>query len=136
MEYDEIFESLELAHEKKSAINNPYERGFERQPRLVYYEFLSIEILSKAPPTDCVFTLNFISHKDNRVQRITLHSMEYRKDFIFENGFYILYLNTVKPFSEGLPKDMVPLDFKYTNKRDINSSAKLFYKVTTEDQKP
>jgi len=113
MEHNEIFESLELAHEKKSEIKNPYERRFERQTRLVYYEFLSIEIQSIAPPTDCVFTLNFITHRDNRVQNITLHSMEYRKDFIFENGFYILYLDTVKPFSEGLPKDLVPLDFKY-----------------------
>jgi hypothetical protein len=134
MEYDEIFESLELADEKKSEIYNPYERRFERQTRLVYYEFLSIEIQSIAPPTDCIFTLNF-THKDNRVQKITLHSMEYRKDFIFENGFYILYLDIVKPFSEGLPKDLMPLDFKYTNKRDINSSAKLFYKVTTDDRK-
>jgi hypothetical protein len=134
MENDEIFESLELAHEKKSAITNPYEHRFERQLRLVYYEFLFIEILSIAPPTDCVFTLNFTTHKDNRVKKITFYSLEYRKDFIFENGFYILYLDSVKPFSEGFPKDLVPLDFKYTNKRDINSSAKLFYKVTTNDQ--
>jgi hypothetical protein len=135
MEHNEIFESVELAHEKKSAINNPYDRPFERQMRLVYYEFLFIEILSIAPPTDCVFTLNFITHKDNRVQKIIFHSLEYRKDFTFENGFYILYLDSVKPFREDFPKDLVPLNLIYTNKRDVNSSAKLFYKVTIDDQK-
>ena len=131
MSTQEIFETLELPNTTTARFRDDDE--YKTRPpasNLIYYTLLSIEIESNLPPTDCVFTLSFYTHQSTSVQTIKLHSMEYRQVFIFENGFYILYLDSIKIFRDDIPKDLIPIDFKFTNKRDIKSLARLFYKVT------
>jgi len=132
---NETFVSLEIGHEKRAEINNPFETTFERQTYPVYYKFLSIEIQSAVPPTDCIFRLVFTTRESNTLQNITFHSMEYRNQFIFENRLYILYLDRAKEFIDKIPLDIVPLYWSFTNKRDIESLARLFYKVTKDNLK-
>jgi len=127
----ESFKTLELTNTTNVRFPDDDEYRFKPvSTTLLGYTFLSIEIQSTLPPTECIFTFRFCTHQSNSVRTMILHSMECRKDFIFENGLYILYLDVIKIFREDLPKDLVPLDFTFTNKRDINSSARLFYKVT------
>ena len=129
----EIFETLELANTKSVRFKDADEYKFRVVTNcFFYYTFLSIEIQSTLPPTDCIFTMTFYTSQSNTVRSIKLHSMECRKNFIFENDLYLLYLDSIKIFNDDLPKDLVPIDFNFTNKRDINSSAKLFYKVTND----
>jgi hypothetical protein len=127
----ESFKTLELTNTTNVKFPDDDEYRFKPvSTTLLRYTFLSIEVQSTLPPTECFFTFRFCTHQNNSVRTMILHSMECRKDFIFENGLYILYLDVIKIFCEDLTKDLVPLDFTFTNKRDINSSAKLFYKVT------
>ena len=134
MTIKEIFETLELANTKTVRFKDVEEYKFQVVSNgLLYYIFLLIEIQSTLPPTDCIFTMTFYTNQSNSVRSIKLHSMECRKDFIFENGLYLLYLDSIKLFrNNDIPKDLVPIDFNFTNKRDINSSARLFYKLTVD----
>ncbi len=119
----EIYETLDLQNTKtsnfKTANSSPYVKASGR----IDYKFLLIEIKSNEPPTDCFFMFDHITHSSNTVKTIKIHSMKYRKDFIYENGIYILYLDIIKDFTE----DIVPLNLNFTNKRDATASAKLFY---------
>ena len=134
MTNNEVFESLELINAGQAEFKNPFEHRFERQPYLIYYIFLSIEIQSVFPPTDCIFTMNFCTRQSGILKTIIVHSMEYRKAFLFENGFYVLYIDEVKEFKDVVPLDVIPLNFSFTNNRDDNSLARLFYKVTKDAQ--
>ena len=129
----EIFETLELSNTKTLRFKNADEYKFQVVTNcLFYYTFLVIEIQSSLPPTDCIFKMSFYTHQSNSVRSIKLHSMECRKDFIFENGLYLLYLDSIKIFhDDDMPKDLVPIDFNFTNKRDTNSSCATTLERTT-----
>jgi hypothetical protein len=128
----ENYKSLELTNTKTVTFKDDDECRFERVINSIFcYTFLLIEIESILPPTDCIFTLRFCTNKSNTVRTITLHSMEIRKDFIFENGLYILYLELTKAFHD-IPHHIIPIDFKFVNKRDSKSLARLFYKITAD----
>lgn len=119
----EIYETLDLKNTKTTDFKNANSSSYDKAEGKIDYKFLLIEIKSHEPPTDCFFTINHITHSSTKLKTIKIHSMKYRKDFIYENGIYILYLDMIKDFTE----DIVPLHFNFTNKRDVTASAKLFY---------
>lgn len=88
-------------------------------------EFLLLEIRSGLPPTNCIFKLQYNKKQNNEVHYLNIHLMKYRKDFIFENGLYILYLDKVKEF----PEYYNPYSVYFENERDDKSSATLIYKI-------
>ncbi len=128
------YTSIELPNQKLQVFRYEDERPFERRiSREQNYIFLLIEIQSDAPPTDCMLAIRFYTLGSNTVQHKTIHSMEFRKHFIFENGLYNLYLDLIKDFTD-IPKDIRPIDLKFINRRDEKSVARLFYKVVGVDQ--
>jgi hypothetical protein len=92
----------------------------------INYKLSSFEIKSQFPPTDCVLTLEFSGSGEQRLNDKELHFINYRKNFIYENGYYILYIDDVDELSK-LFTDIRPRNCSFDNNRDENSECKIYF---------
>jgi hypothetical protein len=130
----QLYEAIDITNTKDSfSFPDTHTGDYAYSEGQIDYTFLSIEIRSEFPPTDCILKLSHTHQNSNAYKTFTIHFMKYRQKFIYENGFYILYFT--EDVLVEIPKDIVPMKCSIENKRDENTTAKLFYRTSFNSRK-
>jgi len=124
----ELYETIDLVNLKQSSFEDAKE--YSKRTSDIDFTFLFIEIKSNQPPTNCELVLQFRIKPDNSVKTVHIHFIKYLREFKYENGYYVLSFDVINEIG----KDTIPLFVEYKNKRDLESTAKLFYKTNFQSQ--
>lgn len=88
----QLYEEINITNTKDSfSFPDTYMGEYAFREGQIDYTFLSIEIRSESPPTHCILKIGHTFQNNNAYETFSIYFMRYRKKFIYENGFYILY---------------------------------------------
>lgn len=110
----ELYESLDIQKLNECVGFKHSDDSYLYKEGPIDYVFLFLEIKSKFPPTNCILKLQYTLDTDNVIKYSTINFIKYRKNFIYENGLYILYFDVVSE----IPKNVNLINVKFENKRD------------------